>query len=263
MNGTNDGAGGTGGAPVLPAHFADPLDQLELDRFEWGAGKGLWDRFRIVEAILKARGAVIREAAVPGRIHDHVVSLLLIVVAFGALYGATIGMFGGGLQAAFAAVKVPIILLGTTFLCLPTFYVFNSLLGSKLTFGQTTMVLMLQTTAISIMLIGFTSVSWFFTVSAGGPVFMSFFHLGVFFIGLCFGVRLLDLARRYLDRLGGQDSAARGTFFVLWVLLFLVVGLQMAYHFRPLIGPGAFYTGERGFFLDALRGLGTAAGLPD
>lgn len=263
MDGPTNAAGMAGGVPILPAHLVDPLDQLEVDQFDWGTRTGVWGRFRIVEAILKARGAVIREAVVPERLKEHVLSLLLIVAAFGALYGATIGMFGGGLQVAFAAIKVPIILLGTTFLCLPTFYVFNSLLGSRLTFGQTTMVLMLQTTAIAIMLIGFTSVSWFFTVSAGGPVFMSFFHLVVFFIGLCFGVRLLDLARRYLDRLGGQDSAARGTFFALWVLLFLVVGLQMAYHFRPLLEPGEFYSGERGFFLEALRGLGRSAGLPD
>lgn len=263
MDGPTNAAGNSAGGPVLPARFVDPLDQLEIDQFEWGTRPGFWGRFRLVEAILKARGAVIREASNPDRIQGHILSLLLIVVAFGAIYGATIGMFGGGLQVAFAAAKVPIILLGTTFLCLPTFYVFNSLLGSKLTVGQTTMVLMLQATAIAIMLIGFASVSWFFTVSAGGPVFMSFFHLVVFFIGLCFGVRLLDLARRYLDRLGGQDSAVRGTFFALWVILFVIVGLQMAYHFRPLLETGEFYSGERGFFLEMLRDTGRSAGLPD
>ena len=40
--------------------------------------------------------------------------------------------------------------------------------------------------------------------------------------------------------------------FLLWSLLVILVGLQMAYWFRPLMTPGPFHLGERGLFVEFL-----------
>lgn len=249
--------GSASGAVPEPAPPGDLFAQLDQDRFDVaGLRGGLFGRFRVAEAMLKARGAVMREIRVPGAPAEHAFSLLLVVVVFGAVYGALLGMFGGiGTQIPYAAAKIPLVVLGTTFLCLPTFYVFNSILGSRLTLGQTAMLLMLQAGAIAVLLIGFAPIAWFFTVSTGGPGFMSFFHITVFAIALWFGVRWLDAARRYLQHLEGTQASARGDFFAVWVILFIVVGCQMAYYLRPLLEPGPFFTGERGLFTEFLGSL--------
>ncbi len=227
---------------------ADPMDGDSFDTAVLRGGPG--GRLRVVDALLKARGAIIREIRSGEAIPDHVFNLMLVVFAFGGLYGAIIGIFGGGIQVLFAAAKVPLILLGTSLLCLPTFYVFNSILGSRLSLGQTTALVFLLAAAAAILLMGFAPIAWFFTVSAGGPVFMSVFHIVVFAVGLLFGVSWLNASRRYLRRLAGGQASAPGGFFALWVALYAVVGCQMAYYLRPILDAGPFCTGERGLFFE-------------
>ena len=230
------------------AHPPDPMDGDTFDTASLRGGPG--GRLRVVDALLKARGAIIREIRSGEAIPDHVFNLMLVVLAFGGLYGAIIGIFGGGQQVLFAAAKVPLILLGTSLLCLPTFYVFNSILGSRLSLGQTTALVFLLAAAAAILLMGFAPIAWFFTVSAGGPVFMSFFHIAVFAVGLLFGVSWLNASRRYLRRLAGGQASAPGGFFALWVALYAVVGCQLAYYLRPILDAGPFCTGERGLFFE-------------
>jgi hypothetical protein len=54
------------------------------------------------------------------------------IAAGGFIYGAVMGSYGGRpLQALFSGVKVPMLLAVSTALCLPSFYVLNSLLGLR------------------------------------------------------------------------------------------------------------------------------------
>src|SRR4051794_18597345 len=67
--------------------------------------------------------------------------LLLTVAVFGVLYGATMGTFGGlrgdrPLQVLYSAVKVPLLLLVTFGLSLPSFFVLNTILGVRADFGR-------------------------------------------------------------------------------------------------------------------------------
>ena len=237
-----------GADAVLPS---GPFSRLDREEFDFGTAQGgPLRRLRIVEALLKARGAVMREVRAAGAPRRHLPGLLFVVIASGAAYGSIIGLFAGGWQIAYAALKIPIVLLGTTFLCLPTFYVFNSILGSRLTLGQSAMLLVFLASAIAVLLIGFVPIAWFFTVSTGGPGFMAGFHITVFAIGLLFGVNWLDEARRYLQFLEGDEASVRPGFLTLWVALYTIVGFQMAYYVRPILDAGPFFTGERGLFLE-------------
>src|SRR5579871_4286478 len=61
---------------------------------------------------------------------------LAAVLAGGALYGAVMGAFGGIAgdriqQVLFSAVKVPLLILVTTALTIPSFYVINTLVGLR------------------------------------------------------------------------------------------------------------------------------------
>jgi hypothetical protein len=242
------------GEEVVEAGYSGPFAHLEGDRFDFEARGGMPPPFRIAEALLKARGAVVREVRAAGGPGRHVLNLLIVIFVFGAVYGAIVGLFAGGRQIAYAAAKIPLVLVATTVLCLPTFYVFNSLLGSRLTIGQTTMMLFLLAATVAVLLIAFAPIAWFFTVSTGGPGFMAGFHIAVFAIGLIVGVRWVDEARRYLRHLEGDAASVAGGFYTLWIALYTVVGCQMAYYLRPLISAGPFHTGERGLFLEFFGG---------
>src|SRR5437773_12023238 len=71
-----------------------------------------------------------------GRRSTALGAVLLIIVCFGPLYGASMGSFhldsAERLQmVAYAAVKVPLLLAATTAVCLPAFFVMNTLLGLR------------------------------------------------------------------------------------------------------------------------------------
>ena len=67
-------------------------------------------------------------------------SWLVAVGSGGGFYGAVMGVFGGlsadrAVQVAYSAAKLPLLLLATTLLATPSFFVLNSLLGLRNDFG--------------------------------------------------------------------------------------------------------------------------------
>jgi hypothetical protein len=67
--------------------------------------------------------------------------LVLFVCLFGLTYGASMGTFGGlagdrPLQVLYSALKVPLLLLGTFLISLPSFAVINTLFGLRRDLGE-------------------------------------------------------------------------------------------------------------------------------
>jgi hypothetical protein len=227
--------------------------RLEADQFD-AASQLRWPRapFAAAGAVLKAQGAVIRDLKEGRRLGGYLGSLLLASVLFSAAYGAVLGLFQPGLQTLYAALKIPIVVVGTALLCAPTFYVFNSILGSRLSLLQTLCVVLFLAAGAGLVLVAFAPIAWFFTVSTGGVEFLTILHLGVFLVAAGYGIRSLDAGRRYLAWLDSTQTAIHGKMLALWFLLVVFVALQMAYYFRPLLVPGPFHQGERGLFIEAL-----------
>jgi hypothetical protein len=239
---------------MRPDAPASPLvARLENDRFDADARlRGLGAPFAAAGAVLKAQGAVIRDVKDGRRLGRYLASLLGASLLFSAAYGAILGLFQPGLQTLFAALKVPIVTVGTALLCTPTFYVFNSILGSRLSLGQTLCVVLFLAAGAGLVLVAFAPIAWFFTVSTGGVEFLTFLHLAVFLVAALYGIRSLDAGRRYLAWLDAGRTAIHGKMLAAWFLLLLFVALQMAYYLRPLLLPGPFHSGERGLFIEAL-----------
>ena len=204
--------------------------------------------------LLRNPGQLLRDIGGGERSAVRVAALLAVTTAFCAAYGAVLGLFSGGAQTLLAAAKVPIIVAGSAILCTPTLYVFNALSGSRLSYLQTVGLALLMSAALSLMLVAFAPIVWFFGVSTEGSSFMRTLHLVVFAVASGFGLRMLNVGRRYLEFKGGGPVLGSGLFF-LWSNLVVVVGLQMAWWFRPLLSPGPFHTGQRGLFLDFFQGL--------
>lgn len=221
--------------------------RLEQDRFDSGATSP----FAVAGAVLKAQGAVIRDLRQGRNLPAYLGSLFVSTLVLSAAYGAILGLFQPGIQTLFAALKLPIVVLGTALLCTPTFFVFNSILGSKLSFHQTLAVVLFLAASSALVLSAFAPIAWLFTVSTGGPGFLRGLHLLVFLIAVAYGMRGLNTARRYLNYIDATQTPIHGGFLFLWFAIVLFVALQMAWYFRPLLLPGPFHGGQRGLFFEA------------
>ena len=86
--------------------------------------------------------------------------LLLILFAFGLIYGAIMGSFGSFAgqriwQVVFSGLKVPLLLIGTFLLSLPTFFVINTLAGLRDDFAYVLKALVATQSGLTIVLASF------------------------------------------------------------------------------------------------------------
>ena len=245
-------------AELTPATRA--FDKFERDQFDPACLAR--SPLAVVGAILRAQGAVLRDLKNDRQLGRYLASMALTTLLFTGAYGAIMGLFKPELQTLYSAAKLPIVLLGTGLLCTPTFYVFNAILGSRFTFRQTLAIVLFLASSTTLVLVAFAPIAWFFTASTDGAGFLVFLHLLVFFIAVAYGVNTLNAARRYLNYIDAGHTPINGGFLLVWFLIVLFVGLQMAWYFRPLFFPGegdvVFHTGQRGLFFEAIaqwRGL--------
>lgn len=234
------------------------FEKLERDVFDSdGLTRGFRGRLSVVGALLRAPGAILRDLKEERNFAAYAGSLILTTVLFAAAYGAILGMFQPGLQTLFAAAKLPVVVLGTAFLCTPTFYVFNAILGSAFTFRQTLGAVLFLTASTVIVLVAFAPIAWFFTVSTRGTGFLMVLHGFVFLVAVVYGMRSLNMARKYLAHLENCHTPIHGTVLFLWFAIVVFVALQMGWYLRPFVEPLPdlrFFLGERGLFFEGFQG---------
>ncbi len=153
---------------------------------------------------------------------------------FSAIYGGILGSYAGGLQILAGACKVPILLFGTLILCLPSLYIFNILLGSKLSFKQTLTILLVSTYLMSMLLASLSPIVFFFIMTTGAKMFISLLNLIVFTISGLFSLDLLWKGMRYLTEKSGYEPNIR--VIKVWSIIYAVVGSQLSWGLRPYIG---------------------------
>ena len=96
----------------------------------------------------------------------HLTIILLIVIClFGGLFGGAVGSFGGirPLQMLFSAVKFPMLMLLSLGLTIPSFYVFNALLGTHKDFRASMRAIVATQSSMAIFLAAFAplTVVWY------------------------------------------------------------------------------------------------------
>jgi hypothetical protein len=161
------------------------------------------------------------------------------VVVFGLLYGATMGCYRGltaesqwSLQIAYSAAKVPILLTATFVISLPSFFVFNSLLGLRNDFGQAVRSLVAAQAGLAIVLASLApfTLLWYASSAEYGPALL--FNGGMFAIASGAGQWLV---RGYYRPLIAKNYRHRWVLWS-WLCVYVLVGIQMAWPLRPFIG---------------------------
>jgi len=195
----------------------------------------------IIEALLKDPGRLVHE--LQNRRRALLATLLLLFALFGMVtYGVAVGSFSGGPQMWIAPVKIGLGTLLSTLICLPSLYIFACLGGIDARLRTIAGTLFAAMGLTALLLIGFAPVAWIFSQSTDSVAFMSALHIGLWAIGIAFGLRLIVAMGRMLG-----DSA--GSHLKLWGFIFVIVCLQMMTTLRPILGTSnRFLPSEKKFF---------------
>jgi hypothetical protein len=167
--------------------------------------------------------------------------LTALLVAFGAAYGAVMGTFGGVmgdrlLQVCYSAAKVPLLLLATSMIALPNFFVLNTLFGLRRDFAEAIRALAATQAGLAVILASMAplTIVWYAT-SADHESALRF--NGLMFAVASFGAQFL--LRGYYQPLIRRNPRHRVMLW-LWLIIYIFVGIQMGWVLRPFVGaPGA------------------------
>ncbi|MCP3917732.1 MAG: hypothetical protein GY711_19485 [bacterium] len=181
-----------------------------------------------VEGILRASGPFAPErATVRWR------RLIAVACLGSSTYGLAMGSLGGKLAGAlYSAVKMPALLLGTTAVCVPSFYVFNALLGLRADFAPALRGILAAQGTAAVALCAWTPVTLFFYASGiDYPVALLW---NVSALGLAAGAGQITLGRHYRPLLE-RDRRHRHAL-TTWFVLYLFVSVKVAWVLRPFVG---------------------------
>ena len=177
-------------------------------------------------------------------------TLSALIFLMGAIYGAAMGSFGGISpdripQIVYSATKVPLLLLATFALSLPTFYVLNMLLGVGTDFRLAVRALVSTQAGIATVLASLTPYTLFFYASSSNYQAAVLFNTMVFAIASFTGQWLLRKEYRILI---SRNSSHLWLMWG-WIAIYAFVGIQMGWLLRPFIGSPSspcefFRTGE-------------------
>ncbi|MEM1445352.1 MAG: hypothetical protein AAGF84_04805 [Planctomycetota bacterium] len=261
-------------------------------------------RWKMLDSVLRGdatRAEVLERGEVPVSAKALVPALL----ALGVVYGLCMGSFGliraytgTGLgesvrdsvvrdawwQLVATTVKVPLLFMATLVVTLPSLYVFNALVGSRLTARSVLRLLVAMLGVTLAVLASLGPIVAFFGVSTTSYPFMKLLNVACFAVAGSLGLAFLWRTLRFLVRSTepvvippasseetGADAVAEAVVslpgddraknvFRVWIVVFALVGAQMSWVLRPFIGdPDLAFTWfrsrESNFFTDVFDAL--------
>lgn len=181
-----------------------------------------------IDGLLRAEGRYDRTAtSVP------FVRILLMIVAGGFVYGLAMGSFALRPQQAFySGVKVPLLLLGTSAIVLPSFYVLNTLLGLRDDFAHALRGVFAAQAVVAIALFSLAPVTLAAYWSSPDYPFATRANFVVFGLATIAGHLGCEKFYRDLVQRDPKHQIARYA----WTVLYVFVGIQLAWVFRPFVG---------------------------
>jgi hypothetical protein len=242
------------------------------------------------------RGEATRMAALRGgRMEIPAAGLSFVTIVLGMFYGLCMGSFavinaraGSYLQMLASMVKVPALFFLTLLVTFPSLYVFNALVGSRLSFTSMLRLLVAAMAVMLALLASFGTIVAFFSFTTESYSFMVLLNVVVYavagFLGLGFLMQTLNrltaaleaseffsastpltepvapapvvpLAQPgALERLHPPAERAKSVFRI-WIIVFGLVGAQMSWVLRPFIGGGkefALFRPRGGNFFEAV-----------
>lgn len=156
-----------------------------------------------------------------------------LVLGCGLAYGGLMGTFGGRpLQVCYSAIKVPLLLLATLLMGLPTYLILNTLLGVRSDFAAAWRAVVASQAGFTIILLSLAPFTLLFYAST------TFYRGAIFFNALIFAISSLGaqwiLGRSYRPLIARNPN--HRYLFRVWLVLYAFVGIQMGWNLRPFVG---------------------------
>jgi len=188
----------------------------------------------VIEEFLKRSDGFFKNLVEEKDLTAYFVNSNLAILVLSAVYGATMGAYAGGLEILFSAIKVPILLLISLYLTVPSYYVLYSLLGGKRTLRQTALLLLFSFTIMATVLLALVPVNLFFVItttkSSATYAFTVLLNIVIFTLGGFFALTNFIKGAKVLYR---ESSENWKPAFLLGSLILMIVGTQMAWVLRP------------------------------
>ncbi len=187
--------------------------------------------------LLRADDVLRRRARLASVQGGGIAALASLIAVFGLLYGAAMGSFGAGLgpgalQILYSGIKVPLLLLATFALSLPSFFVVNSLLGLRQDFAEAVRALVATQAGLAVILAALAPFTLFWYVS------FTQYSAAILFNALMFGIASVAaqwILRGYYQPLIRRNPLHRWMLRA-WIFVYAFVGIQMGWVLRPFIG---------------------------
>jgi hypothetical protein len=178
-----------------------------------------------------------RDAAGAGLSLTRLRHLLALLILFGAIYGAVMGSFAGlknlhWLQMFYSAAKVPLLLVLTFLVSLPSFFVLNTVLGLRSDFARVFKALVWAQAGLTVVLASFAPFTMLWYASFSGYDNAVLFN-AVMFGGASFAGQWI-LRRLYVP-LVALHPRHRQLLWT-WIVIYAFVGIQMGWILRPFVG---------------------------
>lgn len=190
--------------------------------------------FEILSRFIRDREGLYNDIREERDLTKHFITSVAATALFGALYGASMGTYAGGLQIVFDAIKIPMLLLVAVLVSLPTYYVLNGILGGEMSLRQMAVLFMISITVMATMMMAFLPVTLFFMLTTPERTFATYAFtvlLNVFFFGIA-GVTAVSYLLRGFSKIHGENKK--------WVPAMITgsgvlafVGTQLAWVLRP------------------------------
>ena len=219
--------------------------------------------FDLVDQILRGRTREVQDtgptsqATSPGQLLS-LRRVVGIVIAFGPVYGLAMGSYAWIVgqrslanqlpQMFCSGIKMPLLVLFTVFISLPSFFVINTLMGLRDDFGEALRAIVSAQAGLMIILVSFFPMT-LFSYICFATIGVSY-QIAVLFNAAMFGLASIAaqvLLRSYYQRLIDRDSRHRWMVRI-WIFVYAFVGIQAGYVLRPFIGdpdePTTFFRKE-------------------
>ena len=173
----------------------------------------------------------------------RLVACSIVILIGSAVYGFTLGIWRAPLQAVFTAAKFPLLIFVTCGANAAVNGMLAQVLGSGLSFKQTSLAILMSFTIAALILAGFSPITLFIWLNAppleskeavlGHSLILLSHVFAIAFAGVIANQRLLD----FLRKLSGTVAARR--ILISWLAGNLFLGAQLAWNLRPFIGSPA------------------------
>jgi hypothetical protein len=189
-----------------------------------------------VRQILSDREQFFAEVEAGEGLRAKLLYSLGVLSALSALYGAAAGANAGPLQALSAAIKLPLLFLGTLAICFPGFYIVQVLVGSRLRLAQVLALVLAALALTAILLAAVVPVTLFFLFTGANYYFLTLLHVVIVLSAGLVGMVALHQGLAFACEQRGVYPKKAMAIMKAWAVLFAFVGIQMAWNLQPFVG---------------------------